>query len=85
MKSRDRRTHLNLSFSTRKRETEVIAGRSELLCGARVALDKGTLGERETVRPILTNTLIVQELELALLRVANDCAKKQRYSNEVTT
>ena len=45
---------MNVAYlSTRKRETEVIAGMSELLCGTRVARNKGTEGKRETVRPIL--------------------------------
>src|ERR1700761_6721644 len=45
---------MNVAYlSARKRETEVIAGMSELPCGMRVARNKGTEGKRETVRPIL--------------------------------
>ena len=53
---------MNVAYlSTRKRETEVIAGMSELLCGTRVARNKGTEGKRETVRPILIKTACKNE------------------------
>ena len=53
---------MNVAYlSARKRETEVIAGMSELPCGMRVARNKGTEGTRETVRPILIVLLVAAD------------------------
>src|ERR1700761_87964 len=37
------------------RKDSVITGKSKLLCGKRVAPNKGAVGKKETVRPILTH------------------------------